>query len=409
VDNSQLIMLQDKYHAFLQNPTADIGFDLFNQLTSVGLANEAIATLQALHQLDLSPISKSQLGLHFDRMAKYDLAESLLVDNLPFLSAQNDIYISQTGIMTSQYSQGKFFEAYGRLQNLREPNNESTKMDLLGHPNWYPSLRGKVLSRHDDLRGKSIGILNEGGFGDSFWFLRFYEQLESEGVYKIYWSPPEDLRSIFQCSYPLIDINYEQETPVDYFACLFTLFSRYQKNPYFPSHQHPYISLPSRLGNDDLQLNLNEGKLNLGFVWKSQSNAIHEPYRSMRLEDFVPLFSLDVIHPVSLQFGSLSEEESQLLRAHNIEHIGDQLTSFEDTGHVMKKLDLIISVDTAIIHLAGGLGLPVWNLLCFAPDYRWYNDLDYTPWYPTMRLFRQTSPGNWDTVMRRVVDNLRAM
>ena len=90
----------------------------------------------------------------------------------------------------------------------------------------------------------------------------------------------------------------------------------------------------------------------------------------------------------------------------NVTHVGDALADFDDTAAVMALADLVISVDTAVVHLAGAMGRPVWVLLPFQPDWRWLLDRDDSPWYPTVRLFRQPKPGDWDSVIARVKDEL---
>ncbi len=88
--------------------------------------------------------------------------------------------------------------------------------------------------------------------------------------------------------------------------------------------------------------------------------------------------------------------------------LASQLTDFTETAAAIMNLDLVISVDTSVAHLAGALGKPVWLLLPFSPDYRWLLGRDDSPWYPTMRLFRQPSPGAWEKVIAAVVAALQA-
>ena len=91
-----------------------------------------------------------------------------------------------------------------------------------------------------------------------------------------------------------------------------------------------------------------------------------------------------------------------------VEALGPRLASFGRTAAVIDRLDLVVTVDTAVAHLAGALAKPVWTLLPFAPDWRWLTGRDDSPWYPTMRLFRQQTPGDWAGVMARVAEALRA-
>jgi ADP-heptose:LPS heptosyltransferase len=95
-----------------------------------------------------------------------------------------------------------------------------------------------------------------------------------------------------------------------------------------------------------------------------------------------------------------------LKQGSNIIHFGHELDGFSDTAALISHLDLVISVDTAIAHLAGALGKPVWILLTHVPDWRWLLDRDDSPWYPTARLFRQSETRQWDSVIARVRDAL---
>jgi ADP-heptose:LPS heptosyltransferase len=111
----------------------------------------------------------------------------------------------------------------------------------------------------------------------------------------------------------------------------------------------------------------------------------------------------------SLQIGSGAEQCAGVSRSIAIIDNSSQIKDFADTAALMMDLDLIISVDTAVAHLAGALGRPVWTLLPFVPDWRWGLSLETTPWYPTMRLFRQPKLGDWESVVHRVAENLQKL
>jgi ADP-heptose:LPS heptosyltransferase len=109
---------------------------------------------------------------------------------------------------------------------------------------------------------------------------------------------------------------------------------------------------------------------------------------------------------ISLQ-KELRDSDRETLKAHaEILHFGSQLRDFSDTASLVSLLDVVISVDTAVAHLAGAMGKPVWLLLPFAPDWRWLLDRNDSPWYPATRLFRQSRAGDWDGVIRRVAEEL---
>jgi ADP-heptose:LPS heptosyltransferase len=109
----------------------------------------------------------------------------------------------------------------------------------------------------------------------------------------------------------------------------------------------------------------------------------------------------------SLQMEGGAEELRRWPEAARVIDHTEEIGDFADTAALLMELDLIISVDTAVAHLAGALGRPVWTLLPFVPDWRWGLESEETPWYPTMRLFRQPALGDWEAVIQRVTRELR--
>jgi hypothetical protein len=143
----------------------------------------------------------------------------------------------------------------------------------------------------------------------------------------------------------------------------------------------------------------------IGIVWQGSRSHINDRQRSIPLALFSPLSRLSGVQLFSLQKGGCEQighpaEEMALI------DLGSKLYDFMDTAAAVKNLDLIITVDTSIAHLAGGLGAPVWVALPFSAEWRWLLHREDSPWYPTMRLFRQTRPGEWGDVFRRMVTEL---
>ncbi len=108
----------------------------------------------------------------------------------------------------------------------------------------------------------------------------------------------------------------------------------------------------------------------------------------------------------SLQHAIKPEDAPSLIARPNVRRVGKQVADFADTAAIISQLDMVITTDTAVAHLAGALGKPVWLLLGFVPAWRWLLNRDDSPWYPTMRLFRQRQPGAWDDVVQRVCREL---
>ena len=150
-----------------------------------------------------------------------------------------------------------------------------------------------------------------------------------------------------------------------------------------------------------------DSKLKIGVVWAGNPGFKQNRYRNIPLHFFVPVAGLPGVTLYSLQKG----EETAMAKSPPVDmklvDYAGKINDFADTAAFIENLDLIISVDTAVAHLAGALGKPVWTLLPFSPEWRWLLEREDSPWYPTMRLFRQSSHGDWQSVIDRVVEELR--
>jgi len=163
----------------------------------------------------------------------------------------------------------------------------------------------------------------------------------------------------------------------------------------------PYLRVPegvvSPFGSGD-------GRRRVGIVWAGNPNHANDRNRSIDFSRLTPLFAAAGIEWVGLQVGVRAGDAAGT----PVVDISRDLTDFARTAAAMAELDLIVSVDTAAAHLAGALGRPVWVLLPHVPDWRWGMTGDATPWYPTARLFRQASPGDWAGVIEAVAAALRS-
>jgi Glycosyltransferase family 9 (heptosyltransferase) len=185
------------------------------------------------------------------------------------------------------------------------------------------------------------------------------------------------------------------------------------------------MSLPNRLGTDisavsrsvpyltaETTICSQWGKLGssagfkIGICWQGNSKAKADKGRSVSLEKLFPISRLEGVRLISLQKLQGLEQLDRLPHGMRVETLGDGVDSgsdaFVDTAAVMEQLDLIITTDTAIAHLAGALGRPTWVALQYFPEWRWLLNRDDSPWYPTMKLFRQPERGNWDAVFAQM-------
>jgi hypothetical protein len=144
----------------------------------------------------------------------------------------------------------------------------------------------------------------------------------------------------------------------------------------------------------------------IGIAWQGSKTHRRDWQRSMPLNEFDPLATVPGVQLVSLQHGPASAQLQAVAGQWPITDLGGQLDEvagpFMDRAAVIKNLDLVVACDTAIAHLAGALDVPVWVALPMVPDWRWLLGRDDSPWYPSMRLFRQERPGEWGPVFQRM-------
>jgi hypothetical protein len=170
-------------------------------------------------------------------------------------------------------------------------------------------------------------------------------------------------------------------------------------------HKMPYLAANLALAEKWRErIRHDNAKFKIGLVW----SGVSARKKFCSLETFAPLTQLPGISFYSLQKGEAVKEANHHPKGMQIYDYTEEMNDFSDTAALIENLDLVISIDTSVAHLAGALGKPVWILLPFVPDWRWLLNRDDSPWYPTMRLFRQSAPGDWGSVIARIADTLHA-
>ncbi len=256
-----------------------------------------------------------------------------------------------------------------------------------------------------DLAGQSILLYGEQGLGDVIQFAR-YAPLVAEGGAEVVVACKPRLVGLLQRIRGIDRVVPDDQPPplTDWHCSLLDVPAIWEQDvdsipgacPYLPPRVRQTPVLPHACG------------FRAGIVWAGNPEQKQNRRRSCRLEDFAPLLDLPGAAFVSFQVGPPTRELSQGWRGLVLDP-GDALTTLEATADALMEVDLVITVDTMLAHLAGALGQPVWTLLAFAPDMRWMLDRADTPWYPTMRLFRQPNPNDWAGVFREVRRELEAL
>ena len=265
-----------------------------------------------------------------------------------------------------------------------------------------PSYR-KPLWAGQDLRGKTILLRSEQGIVDFIQFIRYAPQVKALGG-TVLLQLRKNIRELAQ-SFPGIDRILDGGEPVpefDYYIHLMSLPRVFDTDLASIPAEVPYLRAePQRI---DRWTERFRGGLSLkvGLVWAGDPGHLRDRYRSIPLAQLAPLWRVDGVRIFSLQKGAQAAEASAASAGQPMVDLGADLRDFADTAAVISLLDLVICVDTSVAHLAGALGKPAWVLVPTPADWRWMEGREDSPWYPTMRLFRQVRPGEWDDVIQRV-------
>lgn len=253
--------------------------------------------------------------------------------------------------------------------------------------------------RGESLLGKRILVWCEQGYGDSIQFVRYASSLSAEGAFVLLEAQDERIAPLLACAHGVskVVVRGKHEYEVDYQIPLLSLPRFFGNVPCPPQ----YIELVRDSEVRFEGLDESDGSLKVGLAWAGRPAHEDDRNRSIASDLLSSLAECNGIRFVNLQF-SQAECPAKLAMF----DVTSQIHSFADSAALILQLDLVISVDTAVAHLAGALGVPVWVLLPYNPDWRWLLGREDTPWYASARLFRQKVPFQWDEVVSSVAREL---
>lgn len=293
-------------------------------------------------------------------------------------------------------------QAYLTLENFEK--GWDLFEDRCKHPRNDVKKFATYIQNNHNLNGKRLLLKIEWGYGDTFMLLRYAQLLKDRGATIIIEAPKELFPFLSLQKY--IDKIFLVNTPPPPFdfstitlSLPWTFKTTEQTIP-----QSPYLTADEKLVTSWHEKLKDDTQFKVGIVWRGTNQAYAIP-----VGQIASLAQLQNISVYSLQrdtTGELTTIPHCSVKTFDASFDKKQ-GAFMDSAAVMKNLDLVITVDTATAHLAGGLGVPVWTLLSAAPDWRWFTKREDCPWYPSMRLFRQKTLGDWDSVMARVVTELK--
>jgi len=329
---------------------------------------------------------------HQKRFQEASVIQSMLVERLPGdFSLRFDL--AETLLMLGEFDRGwrEYKHRYSLPHTMRiERKVQMTRWD--GRP----------------IPGQTLLIHDEQGFGDTFQFLRLMPYVKERSQAKV-----------------VLEISVEALSFAKRMEGIDLIIPRGTLPPAFNTHCE-MMSLPQALGlkmsdlpgptpylkADPIQIDYWRAKLAdyprplVALVWGGRPTP--DPLRSIELSTLAPL-AMKGITFLSLQIGPKAAEAKSPPEGMNLIDLGNEITSFDDTAAILSVADLLISIDSAPVHLAGALGRPAWVLLQFLADWRWFPDREDSPWYPSLRLFRQPKRGDWAGCVTRLAKELKSM
>ena len=380
-------------HAVSLRPQFAEGYcNLAGAFRAAGRLNEALAAAQRAVALRPDLVeAQNNLGHTLQKMGAYGEAKSAYERALALRpdEAQTRYNLGLLHLLLGEFEKG------WELHEARFAVNKWRFDKDISQPVWDGS----------DLGGRRILLQTEQGFGDTIQFIRLVTEVRARnGRVVVRVRPP--LKRLL-CGQLGIEQVIDENEPLPQFDVHLPLLSLPRvlkirpetipaRIPYLTPDPAPVDSWRRRLGD--------AGQLRVGIAWFGNPHHRHDRERSLPSAALAPLFDVPGVRFVSLQKAadatdSIGNRQSAI---GNMTAWTPELHDYADTAALIANLDLVISCDTSVAHLAGALGKRTWVMLPFSPDWRWLLDRSDSPWYPTMRLFRQPSPGDWSSVVLRV-------
>jgi tetratricopeptide (TPR) repeat protein len=376
-----------------------------------------------------------ELGDKFNYHLHQGVAESLLRHNKQAIEHFNYTVEQQPtkaiyyfNLATAEHNAGcyqKSLEHYNKCIQL-QPDQYSAiwgraRMNLMlgnfeqGWQDWQQRWHSKSLMPYkrefagkkwlgEVLENKLVYLYMEQGIGDHIQFLR-YIPMVAERVTNIYVETTINMQRLVEEIPGVTGIVHKYAQPPNYdaYAALMDLGYIFKTTCKTIPNKVPYLATPSALDVSLPESSEKAAKLKVGVAWKGNPQHKNDIERSIPFDIFRKLFTVEKVRFYSLQ---IDDEKQYAQQCAELIDLSGMITDFADTAALAAQLDVIICVDTAVAHLCGAFGFNTWVLIQDVPDWRWLTEGDSSPWYPTIRLFRQQEPFHWDDVIQKVKDEL---
>jgi tetratricopeptide (TPR) repeat protein len=372
---------------------ADAHSNLADLLLKQNRPDEAERCSRRALELSTNPVAAGyDLGVILAAQNKLDEAANGYRKTIALAPDYVDAHV---GLATMLLMGGKFSEGWPEYE-WRLKHQDMPQSPLPG-PVW----------QGESLAGRTMLLRAEQGAGDAIQFIRFARLVKQQGA-TVLVGCKENLRRLLATCVGVDSVfvtgdelpSYDVQVPLLSVPGL--LGATLETIP----AEVPYLS-PDEASIAEWRGELGDARgLKIGIAWQGNPAQRRDEFRSIPLAQFGGIARARGVQVYSLQFGPGSEQLQAVAADWPVVELGQRLGDFYRTAAFIRNLDLVISCDSAPVHLAGALGVPVWLALAFAADWRWLVDRTDSPWYPTMRIFRQSRPGDWESAFRQIEQEL---
>ena len=374
--------------------------DLYNALGNLLLETGRIENAIEVYEkaIKLNPAQADaccSIGLCYVALKKFTEAEAVYRNILKIDSQSQRARFNLGTLLLSQgrFDEGwQYYETPYRYYDKFKP--EHLSKSFMSLPKW----------QGESIAGKSIIIWYEQGYGDVIQFSRYIRLLKDQGAKLITFICKRPMKRLLQTLDGIDHVAATDDIDVipehDFWAFILSL----------PLYLKTRIdNVPSKTGYFKISpqrglgvFHNKEHKFKLGLVWRGSQNQANDQRVIAHIRELKPLWEVRDICFFSLQRDAGREEITDISHEQPMVDCGKAIHDFFDAASFINEMDLVISVDTAFLHLAGAMGKPTWAMLPFVADWRWMIDREDSPWYPSMRLFRQPKRGDWVSVVERI-------
>ena len=378
----------------LQPAFAPAWNNLGNTFRDLGRLEEAVRCYQMDLQLrPNNPHTLHNLGIAYRELLKLPEAMRCFDTALAFDPAYHECRLSRAMQLLLE---GQLLRGWNEYEARFDVPRAGAKRQFT-QPAWDGT----------DPEGRTILLYCEQGFGDAIQFAR-YAPLLAERNARVVVECQAGLRELFGSLRGVDQIVCPGDEPPDFevYRGIMSMPLIFGTTLETVPNQVPYLRADASKVRRWRKI-IEPGGVRVGLVWAGAGGYGNDKNRSMTLERLAPLSRVEGVRFYSLQKGDAAAQAQSPPEGMEVLDLSAELTDFSETAAAIENLDLVITVDTAVGHLAGALNKPVWLMIPFFPDWRWMLTRTDSPWYPSMQLFRQQTRGDWDSVVQRVVEGLR--